>query len=308
MAAEIETAITANTAAWWDYDGSHVHDGLMDIPTAMELGGIDWTVSRVPIEYLGNDTPYALIVRDTDEMVLGSVGPGFVPIQNQEGADLLEKVLASSDLGIETALSLRSGKIVVITARTPEHIRIAGEEHISYTTVANWHDGSGTAKIYTGVIRAVCANTLQAGLLSAKSMMAFRHVGNPMARAREAQETLQMTFDYSKEIQKFGEELAAKRMTDSEFDAFLKELVVVPKEADPKDVAPLIRTREGIRQVYGESENLNNIRGTAWGALNAVVEFNDHGRNYRSDAKRFEDILTQSQTTNRQAMKLLAKA
>lgn len=308
MAAEIETAVTANTAAWWDYYGEHVHDGLMDIPTAMELGGIDWRVGRVPVKYEGEITDYSLVVRKSDRSVLGMVGPKYSIIQNEEGAELLAKVLDESDLAVESALSLRGGKLVVICARTPDHIKIANEDYITYTTWANWHDGSGTAKIYTGLIRPVCANTVQAGIRSAKTMHAFRHVGDPMARIYQAREALELTFDYTREIQKLGEQLAVKTLPEDKFEKMLQSITLTDEEkkANIKDwPVAAIKTQEGIRRVYQDEDNLNNLRGTAWGAFQAVIEYHDHGRKYRSVAKRYEEILTQSEKINTQALNFL---
>lgn len=50
------------------------------------------------------------------------------------------------------------------------------------------------------------------------------------------------------------------------------------------------KKREEIVSVWRSSENLENIRFTEWGWLNAVVEWNDHHRVYASDDVRFDAI------------------
>jgi phage/plasmid-like protein (TIGR03299 family) len=307
MSAEVERAMISNVAAWWDTKKEHVTDHLMNLEEAWETGVLDWDVDLVPIEFNGIETGYNLLVRSTDDKVLNCVGSDFTPMQNRQLADTLNAICNEGDLGVESILSLKGGKVVAICARFPESMRIAGEEHVQYVTAANWH-GPTQAKFYTSDVRTVCRNTLNAGLFSATNVYRIRHVGNMEAKIREAREVLGMACKWTAELKEIGEDLAAQRIGGRELDGFLKKLVpdVNGKEAEAKMPA-VIKTREGIREVYTDTPDLENIRGTKWGVLQAVIAHQDHRRNYRTPDNRFVDIL-HANNLNERALKMLVKA
>ena len=60
-------------------------------------------------------------------------------------------------------------------------------------------------------------------------------------------------------------------------------------------------------ELYQTSDNLNNIRGTKWGALNAVVEFNQHAKSYSDAERRFLTVLDR-QNNDQRALNLLDAA
>lgn len=316
MSAEIESAIVANTAAWWDYDGEHVHDGLMDLDTAMEQGGIDWPVWLVPVEYGGEPTDYSLLVRGSDHKVLHCVGPNYQPLQNRQLGEYMKDLVDNSELQFESAMSLKGGKIVALCARTPEGITIAGEENVPYLTGANWHNGFRRAVLFFSVIRTVCRNTLDAGLESAQNVFPFKHTTNMEYRMQEARNQLQMGFEYVDEVQKIGDTLSMMRVSGPELETFLKTVVPDPSPADVAQAKKtqatdptlaVIRTRDGIKSVYKDQPDMQNITGNRWGLLQAVTGYNNHVRNFEHPDNRFEQVvLSRNENTQRALDYLLA--
>lgn len=310
MSADIETGYVANVAAWWDVNKEFVHDGLMTKDEAWELGGINWEVDLVPIEYNNLETDYNLVVRDKDDKVLSCVGEQFTPLQNRRLMDYMTDLVEDSDLGFESALSLKGGEIVAVCARRPEGITIAGEEYLNYLTGANWHNGTRQACMYFSNVRTVCRNTLNAGLYSAPNVFKFRHTSNIEQRMQEARRILEVGFKYNDELERIGNEMVLKPMNEREFNQFLKAAVPDPKKGkDYDDKLPVaIRTREGIKKVYKDTDDLDNIRGSQWGALQALVAYNDHSINYRSPDTRFEAAMLTQQETTQRGLNYLLKA
>lgn len=323
MPAEIENAEVANVAAWWDTKGEYVHDGLMSVDYVKNHPAINWPVKKYPVPnpITGFPTEYYLLMRETDGAVFNCVTDRYEPFQNEELVEFLVNMVDSSDLEFESVLSLKGGAIVALCARTPDHIEIAGEQYLPYMTGANWHDSSRLMMVNFSTVRTVCRNTLNAGIAAAPNVYYFRHVAGMHARVIEARETLQMGFKYTDEIVKIGEKLAVQKVTGSELDNFLKAIVPDPpkrrkrksndffattgstevKAAEYQQaLARVIKTRDGIKRVYSDTPDLENIRGTAWGMVQAVAAWNDHERSFRNADNRFESVvLSRSDFTER---------
>src|SRR6476659_1594702 len=60
--------------------------------------------------------------------VLGVVGRGYTPIQNEAHARILDLLVDESGAHFETAGSLRGGRQVFLTMRMPESMRIGGHD------------------------------------------------------------------------------------------------------------------------------------------------------------------------------------
>ena len=312
MSAEIERAWIAGDegAGWWDSQKRYWQQELMTPEEALTKeadGGpiINWGVDLVPVEYGDEETGYYLVVRDFDDKVLSCVGRQYTPLQNAELMSFMQAVTKTgAELGISSVLSLKGGKSVAICARRPEAVRIAGEDHLQYMTAANWHDGFRRAFVLFSDVRAVCANTVAAAEAAAPNVFRFRHTGNLEEKVAEAQKVLEMGFAYHDRIAQVGNELALSPMSKSDFEKFLKDLVPVQDTTPKEDVATLMKTRDGIKRVYSDTPDLQNIVGTSWGALQAVVQHQDHERKFHGDGTRMEAILRQD-NLNQRAYNLL---
>jgi phage/plasmid-like protein (TIGR03299 family) len=313
MAHEVETAMIANSAAWWDHAAQYVHEGLMTIEEAYTESGLDTehhlhaNYALVPGVGFVECPDSQSVIRAKDNKHIATVGPDYWILQNWELFQFLADMADDTDLRIESALSLKEGRMIAVCARFPDHMEIAGEEYVRYLTGLNWHDGTHKARFYAGTIRSVCANTAAMSLAAAKNVYAFRHIWSAENRIEEARKTLGMTFKYTEELKKVGEELAMQKMSLNEFNQFLGKLVPDP-EGEPEEVKEkmpaVIRTRDGVREVYRDTDDLENIRGTRWGAMQAVIAYNDHHRNFRTSDNRLRAILTQD-NNNQRALNLL---
>ena len=315
MAHEVETAwMGGGVAAWWDRQKNYVQADLMDPDEALEKGGINWPVYLYPI-LLPDDqeTEFNVVVREREidgEVkldALATVGPRYNPLQNEQ---LMEYMMAITQAGyglkIESAMSLKGGKVVAICARRPEAVRIADQDHLQYFTGANWHDGTRKAVVYASNVRTVCANTLAFGLASAPNVFKFTHTGNMEGKIEEAKQKLELTFKYQDRVAEIGNELALKKMSKKQFEDFLKKAAPVKSDDDQAQITRMMNTRDGIRQVYADSPDLQNITGTPWGAIQAVAEFNDHKRNWESADNRFVQAVVGSDL-NQRAFEVIRK-
>ena len=209
--------------------------------------------------------------------ILGTVGEGYEPIQNEEQVAFLQALVDESGAFIETAGALRGGRSVFVTCKLPESMLIGGVDRVDlYLAALNGHDGNTAFKAIASPVRIVCANTEAAALRRAKQSWTTKHTRGATQAIAEARESLALTFAYAEEFQAEAERMIQTAITDAEFEAIVAKLYGEPAETDS------VRTRNSkiqkldtIRGLYHDASTQNGIRGTRWGAYNALSEFED---------------------------------
>lgn len=272
MPALIDTMAYAGERPW---HGLGVQ--LADVLTGKEMvkvAGLDWTVRKKRIRYNGKPTEFNFTVREDANAVLGVVGDQYRILQNRDAFSIVDDVLDDSDAKYETAGSLREGRQVWALARLPEDILVAGTDRIRpYFLVSNSHDGSRCLTIGFTPIRVVCWNTLTAAIGFGKTRMErtvyLVHKDKPIDEAViRAKNVLGIAYRYFKTFEELANTLVEVKVTDAEFETFLKDLIgSESKQAET--------SRDEIVALLDADTN-KQFKGTAWGAYNALTEWYDH--------------------------------
>lgn len=192
---EIENMFSVGEAPWHRL-GSRLNEapGIID---GLRHAGLDWRVSLEPVFLAdGARAPAMATVRSTDRRILGVVGPRFHPLQNVDAFAFFEPLIATGEIELESAGSLRNGQRVWVLARikrAPVVIVPAADDLVyPYLLVANGHDGTMALRVGFTAIRVVCANTLALGIEPRLSrLLRVRH----HARAADALATIRDTLD-----------------------------------------------------------------------------------------------------------------
>jgi len=295
----------------WHGLGTVIEEEAVKSAEALELSGLDWTVEKVPVaQYMGVDDetgemvwdemPGAYSVQrssDLKSVSNGTVGERYVPLNNVDAFDFGDDILDDSGAHWITAGSLKEGSLVWMMAQLPEPIYIAGMEDEAiqpYIMVSNSHDGSKAVEASVVTVRVVCNNTFTAALSSAKRTFKIRHTKNMTGKINEAKRTLGITHAYMAELEALGTDLVGQSFSDAEFDRFLESLVPTKDAAwdvamSDKDTSialtKAMNKQEKIREIRANKPDLQNIKGTKWGALQAVIDYNDHHIPGRGDNK-----------------------
>jgi phage/plasmid-like protein (TIGR03299 family) len=126
--------------------------------------------------------------------VLGVVGRGYTPIQNEEHADLLDALVDESGAHFETAGSLKGGRQVFLTMKLPDTMLIGGIDPVDlYIVACNSHDG--TSAFRQGLpVRVVCTNTQAVKIRRAQSSFLIRHTSGARGYIGHARDALGLTF------------------------------------------------------------------------------------------------------------------
>lgn len=283
----------------WHGLGTVVEDEALKSAEALELAGLDWTVAMVPLaQEIGEDDEtgekvydgiegWFSVQRSSDLKSVGVVKGRYVPLNNVDAFQFGDDLLDDSDAHWHTAGSLKGGSLVWMLAKMPEDIYIAGMEDeaiSSYLLVSNSHDGTKQLEATVTPVRVVCNNTFTAALRGAKRTFKIRHTKNMTGRINEAKNALGITHAYMAELEALGTDLVSQSFSNAEFERFLESLV--PTADLEKQALTKAQTKqEAIKGIYANKPDIQNIKGTKWGALQAVIDYNDHHIPSRGDNK-----------------------
>ncbi|MFZ4540026.1 DUF932 domain-containing protein [Propionivibrio sp.] len=278
---------------------------------ALQAGGLDWEVARVPIMPVGEPCSrisHRVAVVRTDRKpgesgrVVGVVHPGFQPLQNREGARMFDALIGQGEAIYHTGGYLKNGEVIWLLAKLPGEICVRGEDVLeTYLLFTNSHDGSVAIDIRLTTVRVVCQNTLSLALHKpGVTGKVFRraHNGNYNQLKADASKFFEFSIRQSKEAEALFKRLAGTPCTNEAFKVFLKQLIPDPtKPATAKDNKAVLRgyetrmetvltARNEVMSVHLEGIPLLNIppaEGDWWGALNSITAWSDHLQGTESD-------------------------
>ena len=268
----------------WHQLGTVLSDAPKSIEYALSAAGLDWTVRRSTV-HLNDGTVIPekrAIVRDSDGAVLGVVGETYHPLQNVDAFRFFDPIIQDGRGHYETAGSLRGGRIVWVLARLNETFEpVAGDPVCPYVMLANSHDGSRAVQARFTPIRVVCNNTLTAALArdaSPDRAQNVRHLSRMHAHLGEAQRTLGLISANLEATVEIYRAFAERQLRSAEIEAYLRSVVPDNRKAARHTRTENIRTDIMTLIESGRGTEIPGVRGTLWGAYNAVTEYVDHHR------------------------------
>ncbi len=206
--------------------------------------------------------------------VLGVVGRGYTVIQNEEHADLLNRVVdESGGAQFETAGSLRGGRSVFLSMKLPRTMNIGGIDPVDlYLIALNSHDGTSAFRLLVSPVRVVCANTQALALRRAQSSFSIRHTSGAKGNIAQAREALGLTFKYAEVFEREAEQMIQASLTDAQFARIIGKLWTT--ESESKRSATITANRADVLTgLFADAPTNANIRGTRWACYQAVTEY-----------------------------------
>lgn len=316
MAHHIETygnqaaAVFARQDAWHQL-GTTVAGDAFTAEEAMRLGHLGgWDVRTVPLTAteVTEDGVTSIEVPDRFATVrtnpftgaaeaLGVVGSQYQPIQNEEHAEVLNRLVDDSGAIFDTAGSLKGGRQVFITMRLPQTIKVAGVDEVSMNLAAlNSHDGTQAFRLLVTPVRVVCANTQHAALRNHRASVVIKHTASAAARIAAARNALGMTFEYVEAFEAEAEAMINQSLTDARFVQITRGLFGWKDEPSKTEAKNQQRRQDALLGLWAGAATQQRIRGTAWAGYQAVAEYVDHLQPVRTKrdaaAARAERLLT----------------
>lgn len=310
-----EVAFALRGAPAWHNLANRIfnQDEIVDTQTMMaESKTNNWNVrlesiaNHIPQEWNNNSESFFVLRNNpftsgqTD--VLSVVGKRYKVVQNEDmfafGDNLLD-----GGANWESAGSLKNGRVVFGSLVIPKEFTLdpngANDKTVTYLVVSTSHDGSTGIQALITPVRVVCQNTLNLALKSAKQSFKIRHTQTVDGKLAAAREALNLTFSYMDTFQKEAEVLFNTKINDVQFNKLITELYPKPEEGSKAGLTKWENKIDTINDLYFKSPTVETVKGTAWGAFNALTERLDYyrGRKGKSEsmsaaASGFDPVVT----------------
>lgn len=290
MAHEVETMMYAKEVPWHGL-GEYVGDQPLLAEEAIVKAGLDWGVEKRPVFSMREDNSFAeipewfAVTRDSDQKALGLVQGRYVPLQNKDAFGFMDAVAGSMRLvRYHTAGALQGGKRIWLLAELLDMsiAPVKGDETKPYLLLANGHDGRYMLRCLFTSVRVVCQNTLNMAMgKDGADGIAIRHSGDMKDKVQEAQRVLGLARTSYAAYEDKGRILAGRQVNTAAWSDFLDELVPLPEPPTKPGRAKAVREELTALFETGPGSDIAGVRGTAWGALQAVTNFTTHHRGTR---------------------------
>lgn len=230
--------------------------------------------------------------RTDHNIPLGVVKSKYTPVQNKEAFTFFDDAIGRNKAIWQTAGFFGNGERIFVSAKLPSNILVKGDPVENYLVFTNSHDGSSGVKILFTPLRVVCQNTLNAAIKGASNYVTYRHTANVHSKISVAQEILGITKVMSDKAGEYYNYLSTIKCTDDDVVNFICNNVLSQGEAEALRLTGhtykelIYRSFSAVQDAKISTRKLNvindtwdyyqsgigqkEIRGTMWGAVNAV--------------------------------------
>ena len=293
--------VDSRTAPAWHSAANKVWNTDEDVPTIKQIMDSaklsNWNVRLESVaDYAPKHnfiTDSYLVVRDnpfedgkTD--VLSVVGSRYKEVQNEELFAFAENLHDSNpDVTVDSAGSFKDGRVVFGSWSVPSTLVLdpkgANDVTNLYLVVYTSHDGSVAVQAAITPVRVRCQNTLNLAMKRAKQSFKIRHTQTVDGKIAQAREALGLSVAYFDEFSAQANELFTREVTNAQFSKIVNALYPKP-EADKKGSLKKWENKVVLLdELYHNSQTNANIKGTAWGVVNALTERLDYYRTARKN-------------------------
>lgn len=285
------------------------------IETWTKSAGLAWGVNRTQVEFtLGDsDTPRYManrhvLYRDDTFAPLSVVSDSYKVVQPAQIMDFFRELTAQSDAQMETAGSLQDGKVIWALARMGQDFLIKDDAVAPYLMLSTSYDMSTPTIAKLVATRVVCHNTIQMAL-SEDGRRQIRIPHSTEFRSADIRAGLDISLNEFEAFKQKALKLANMPFGMTEMDAYLIKLLqpsVGEIDGDQirksKTYAKIVELFKG-NQLGAEQDAVQN---SAWGALNAVTEYIDHGKGRNQSARLMDAWFMTGAKFKEHALELLA--
>ncbi|GHV92498.1 hypothetical protein AGMMS50268_30010 [Spirochaetia bacterium] len=263
-----------------------VLDGVLTSKDAIKAAKLEWTVNQMPVFSSSNfaqEIPgFKANVRSDTKEVLGIVSDRYCVAQNKDVFAFADELIGNGKVKCtyETAGSLWNGRRVFMLVNMPKG-RIMGDEYQPYLCLSNAHDGSACLQVFLTSIRVVCNNTLQAALNSATRKISIRHLSMMAQRQDEALRTMGAASKYFHDLEAFASNLAGKKVN---IGKVLDKLYPDSRDMTKRQANANKEVKALIKTIFKQKDDLQNFRGSAWGAYQALADYRSNAEPRRKTA------------------------
>lgn len=221
---------------------------------------------------------------------LGIHGERYGEVQNEQAFGMFD------DLGVtwEAAGAFRNGAIVYGQAKVDKNIVIdpkgAADIVKPFLTIVTSHDASGALVIGRDELRLDCFNQFKMMLKGLTSTVKIRHTLTIADRMKKVRLAWKENLAHFSAVEAEANRLFQKSVTDNQFYGIVNSLIGERPELNTKGAQTKYDNNlELFAQAWNGTPNAK-VRGTAWGAYQALIERNQWGRTIQDTTNGVENF------------------
>lgn len=250
--------------------------GATSVEDAIRLADMAWEVVQTPALIRladGNilETPMKVNVRSDNNAFLGVVSDRYQTVQNKDAFSFLTYL---TDFKFVSAGIVGGGKTVWLCVKIPD-FAVLGENMKMYFVFSSTHDGKGAIRAAITPVRPACSNTLNLAFKKAVRSFSLLHKGDVAGKLEMVGDIMEHENSYRSIFQQEAERLAGIHVSNTMFNALVGNLFPIPANATPRKRDIVENQRNDLISAYN-ADDLGNLRGTAYGFLQAVSDFSYH--------------------------------
>lgn len=254
-------------------DADSTHEAL----SAHNLTG--WNVRTVET-YLADGTPVrggrasVATIPGQGRVVFGQVGKSYRPVQTEDFAGLLDTLGRESGAALDVVATTNRNSRVLIGLNMPEPLRI-GDDLLNVNMVAMINHLTGANRLSLVPFRLFCANQQPQIITEGDDLFVLRHTVNAASRMDDAGRMLTTAAQRLGDFELTAKAMLATPLSDGEFMSRVDKLF--PKGGTSKAGETRFDNRRlMMKRIFTADETNANIRHTAWGGYQSVLEYLDH--------------------------------
>ncbi len=278
----------------YDAHGSSYHtpkEGVLP-ETAMDartMAGLDYRVSLEPVygiqigddgaRYQEIEKAYG-VTRSSDQKVLGVVGDRYHPLQTKDQALFVDAMIDTAATKGVVMGEVKGGRRTFAALELDRRIMpdLDSEAISTWFVVINSFDGSTAFSGSVVPLRMACINGIVWMIEGLARTWKIRHTKSAEHRLDIAASQLGLVNTYLDRFESEVEILMATPMPKDAGVDLLEGLFPLRDDASDRTITAVENKRDGVLATWDGSENLENVRHTQWGFLNAVAEWDQWER------------------------------
>lgn len=272
----------------WHGLGTVFTEEVTDYMRMLDLAGLSgWNVreedlfieSERTINWAASAQAIVATIGDEDR-VLGVTGSRYEIVQNEDAFSFLQSLHDGARW--ETAGAIKDGRVVFGSMAFDRDFTLdpTGVADVvkSYLLVHTSHDGSTGVAGGVTPVRVVCQNTLNLAISQGiKQKFNIRHTIKADERMRAEAEAWRVAHTYMDAFEAEAQSLYAQSVSDSQFFGIVEGMFPKPEDNVKGALTKWENRQAMFSQAWNGTPNAG-IKGTGWGALNALTEANQWGR------------------------------
>jgi phage/plasmid-like protein (TIGR03299 family) len=298
MAHEVESMAWANEVPWHGL-GVQV-DPSISVDEMLVRAGLNWDVALEPM-YIRDGESFTevknkrALVRSTDKKILTTASPNWKPLQNRDALEFFREYTEQGGASLETAGSLRGGKIIWALAKISKDFIVRGRANDTvrgYILLSSPHEVGYRIKVRTTATRVVCANTFA---LAERDAVSYAQSHTQNFNTQAARDSIELAIDQVAQLEREANKLAQLEMSKYDTARFYARLLqpVSDIEQEETHVKTLLESPSVQNKAFrGVWESFENGPGadteTAWGVFQGLTHYIDHRAGGSNSAARLD--------------------